>query len=104
MFCPHCGTPSVTGSGYCSVCGKALSADAPTTGPHRPAVDATRVGDTTRREVAETVAIERVIGDRYHVIKLLGVGGMGAVYQAWDDKLGVAVALKVILRAEGPQD
>jgi tetratricopeptide (TPR) repeat protein len=35
-------------------------------------------------------------GPRYHVIKLLGAGGMGAVYQAWDDELGVAVALKVI--------
>jgi serine/threonine protein kinase/tetratricopeptide (TPR) repeat protein len=35
-------------------------------------------------------------GDRYHVIRLLGTGGMGAVYQAWDSELGVAVAIKVI--------
>jgi serine/threonine protein kinase/tetratricopeptide (TPR) repeat protein len=35
-------------------------------------------------------------GTRYQIIKLLGVGGMGAVYQAWDAELGVAVAIKTI--------
>jgi serine/threonine protein kinase/Flp pilus assembly protein TadD len=35
-------------------------------------------------------------GSRYHIIRLLGFGGMGAVYQAWDSELGVAVAIKVI--------
>jgi tetratricopeptide (TPR) repeat protein len=40
--------------------------------------------------------VGRSFGPRYHIIKLLGAGGMGAVYQAWDAELGVAVALKVI--------
>ncbi len=35
-------------------------------------------------------------GARYHTIRLLGIGGMGAVYQAWDAELGVTVAIKVI--------
>ena len=39
------------------------------------------------------------VGDtfgRYTIVKLLGIGGMGAVYQAWDAELDVVVALKVI--------
>jgi serine/threonine protein kinase/tetratricopeptide (TPR) repeat protein len=39
------------------------------------------------------------VGDsfgRYAIMKLLGAGGMGAVYQAWDTELEVVVALKVI--------
>src|SRR5215831_4526285 len=35
-------------------------------------------------------------GARYHIIRLLGAGGMGAVYQAWDAELGVSVAIKII--------
>jgi eukaryotic-like serine/threonine-protein kinase len=35
-------------------------------------------------------------GARYHIIRVLGTGGMGAVYQAWDKVLEVAVAVKVI--------
>jgi ADP-ribosylglycohydrolase len=34
------------------------------------------------------------LGSRYHIIRLPGAGGMGAVYQAWDDELDVAVAIK----------
>src|SRR5437660_6556283 len=38
----------------------------------------------------------QTFGPRYHIIRLLGAGGMGAVYHAWDAELGVSVAIKVI--------
>jgi eukaryotic-like serine/threonine-protein kinase len=45
---------------------------------------------------AGPLTIGQNFGARYHIIRPLGVGGMGAVYQAWDQELEVAVAVKVI--------
>ena len=42
------------------------------------------------------LVVGQAFGARYHVIKVLGVGGMGAVYQVWDAELAQGVALKVI--------
>jgi serine/threonine protein kinase/tetratricopeptide (TPR) repeat protein len=48
------------------------------------------------RAAAGRLEVGGAFGDRYHIIRMLGQGGMGAVYQAWDAELEVALALKVI--------
>src|SRR5262249_11399363 len=54
-----------------------------------------------RRDVSSPLSVGQDFGSRYHIIRLLGAGGMGAVYQAWDKILEVAVAVKVIRPQEG---
>jgi tetratricopeptide (TPR) repeat protein/tRNA A-37 threonylcarbamoyl transferase component Bud32 len=66
------------------------AADAMTMAPAAVVRSGATSGDTGPLEVGQS------FGPRYHIIRLLGVGGMGAVYQAWDAELGVAVAIKVI--------
>jgi len=51
----------------------------------------------------EPLVIGQMFGDRYRITRLLGIGGMGAVYEAFDEKVGTRVALKVV-RLQGPEN
>ena len=117
MGCPHCGAEDTTdGTGTCVQCGKPLDdSDPDATRP--PSSGSSFSGDdatyllpgvrTPRNELRPPVRrggpldVGQRFGPRYRIVKLLGMGGMGAVYQAFDADLDVLVALKVIRTEAG---
>ncbi len=100
MMCASCGVETPADSPKCSACGADTTDLLRTgygTGQGAFTTDQTYIPRERRNQAPlDPIAVGENFGPRYRVVKLLGVGGMGAVYQAWDQELGIAVALKVI--------
>ena len=114
MLCGHCGATTSDGSHHCAVCHTpdparvtaAPSAASPAASSAATtavgAFDPERTVSAPDRDAASRAALGTVLtagqqfGRRYTIIRLLGAGGMASVYQAWDESLGTAVALKLI--------
>ena len=111
LNCPVCGSDAPDNAPVCAICATPLPGFGDTTTPP-PEPAATGVAHAHRPGDLETIlpppsaptagggatrlAPGQTFGHRYQVIRLLGAGGMGAVYHVWDSELNLPLALKVI--------
>jgi eukaryotic-like serine/threonine-protein kinase len=87
QWCPHCSEPHKLTDKYCRATGKSLERTV-----HRPSAS----------EIVARLSRHRLIGTfidgKYEIIRRIGVGGMGEVFEAHNRLLSRPVAIKIVAR------
>lgn len=77
IYCSNCGAQNVPGAKFCVSCGNAM---------HIP--EAETPPDVINSPGTGLLPQDSLLNKRYRIIKLVGTGGMGAVYKAEDTRFG----------------
>src|SRR5216683_7121021 len=88
-YCDHCGAAYIQSAAACTACGKSLKVT-------RELRQEAAVSVTPALRLTEHLQTLQLFNERYRIMSQIGVGGFGAVYEAFDTWEPRRVAIKEI--------